>query len=379
MRWLVALPLLIGGCVRDRVDAMPATTALLSAEGFAELPMLRLELGRAVCAANEPTASCEVGPNGNVVADGGSQLLLNDPSQKSLRRIDVRTGSVYPLGRPGQGPGEFRMLFSIDLGRDGSAAAFDAEQRKTIRFDSSGGVVELRHPVLPGGLLAMDFIAGELWAVGGDIQGTSATGDSVPTLLFRVSPDGHFRKAATLALRRPGRGIEDMRPAPPIFAPQELWHFARDGRVLHADGDAMVVDVHDTTGRYLLRVGASTSPRSVTEAEFQREYVARIARAPGGAMGRAMREQAAQRVPTHAAITAMRQLENGQIWIREAPSESGDSVGWVVFQRDGAPVGRLTLPAEMRVLAASDSNLVVLPPSTERPAVLTWATLRGSH
>ncbi|MBK9549879.1 MAG: hypothetical protein IPO52_12430 [Gemmatimonadetes bacterium] len=141
----------------------------------------------------------------------------------------------------------------------------------------------------------------------------------------------------------------------------------------------MTVEVHDTTGRFVLRFGTATSPRRVTDAEFQREYEARIARAPGGAMGRAMREQAGRRVPTHAAITALRQLENGQIWIREAPTESGDSVGWAVFQRDGVPIGRLTLPADVRILAAIDSNLVILPHSADRPAVLTWATLRGGN
>lgn len=374
---LIAGLALLGGCDRDQTDTSPAASRRLSAEAFAALPALRLDLGKPVCSVDAPATSCELGPTGDVVTDGRSGLLLNDPSQKALRFITSTSGAPRSLGRPGQGPGEFRMIFSIGLGQDGQAAAFDGEQRKTIRFDSAGRASEVRHPSLPGGVVAMDFIDGELWAVGGDIKGNTANGDSVPILLYRAGGNGRFQEATRLPLHRPGLGIEDMRPPAPIFAPQELWHFARDGRVLHTDGGALTVEVYDTAGRFVLQFGAAASPRRVTDAEFQREYEARIARLPGGAMGRAMRVQAGHRVPTHAAITALRQLQNGQIWIREAPTESGDSVGWVVLHGDGAPIGRLLLPADVRILAAIDSNLVILPHSVVRPAVLTWATLRG--
>ncbi|MBK9549878.1 MAG: hypothetical protein IPO52_12425 [Gemmatimonadetes bacterium] len=205
MRVLWALTLLPAACKQERVEMGPAATVALSAEAFAALPLLRLEMTGPLCAAEEPRSGCELGPTGDVVSNGRSLLLLNDPSQKTLRLIDATTGSTRSLGRLGQGPGEFRVIFSIGLGQVGQAAAFDGEQRKTISFDSTGRASEVRHSSLPGGVVAMDFINGELWAVGGDINGNTATGDSVQMLLFRVRGNGDFQQAATLALRRQPR------------------------------------------------------------------------------------------------------------------------------------------------------------------------------
>jgi hypothetical protein len=350
----------------------------MSSEDFASLPALVLDMGEPLCGTAEGAPGCEIGPNGELVSDGGTHLISYDLGAGALARIVGRPGVVKTLGRSGAGPGEYRTIFAAGIGEQGDVAVFDPAQRKVLRFGSDGGTAEIGAIAFPAGFLAAGFFGIDLWAVAGDIEGDHATGDSVHILLYQLGERNGFRRVGALPLKQPGRGMEDMRPVPAIFAAQELWHFSRDGRILHSSGEALVVDVYDSTGHHTLRIGAAVPPRGVTEAEFQREFEARTSRAPPGPMGKAMREQAARRVPYHAGITALRQLENGQIWVREAPAEAGDSVGWVVFTSEGTPVGRLRLPADVRILAATDSGLVVIPATGNRPPVPTWATLKSA-
>lgn len=355
-------------------DTNPPVEALLTAEQFASLPVLTLKLGEPICASGESAPACELGSSGELISEGTTHLVRYDLDAGALARITGRPGAVQWLGRNGAGPGEYRMIWAAGVDRSGGVAAFDPVQRKFLRFGAEGVASESSGFVLPAGFITAGFIGTDLWAVAGDIEGDHATGDSVNIFLYQFGRNGEFRRAAVLPLRQPGRGLEDMRPPPAIFAPREMWHFARDGRVLHSDGEALVVDVYDSTGRHTLRLGAAVSPRDVTDAEFAREFEERTSRAPSGPMGRAIREQAAVRVSHHAAITAMRQIENGQIWIREAPTENGDSVGWVVFSHDGGAVGRLRLPGDLRILAATKSDFAVLPGGT---GVMRWAKLEG--
>ncbi len=99
-------------------------------------------------------------PDGRVVVAhaSGRELLLVDTSGSVVRII----------GRPGSGPGEFRAIASVFATPRAQILAFDQVQRRVVRFDTLGTVIEQRSVATP----------------------TFADGVFRPSALVGVSPDG---------------------------------------------------------------------------------------------------------------------------------------------------------------------------------------------
>ena len=88
-------------------------------------------------------------------------------------------------------------------------------------------------------------------------------------------------------------------------------------------------------------------------------------------MQAAIRGREGSATPMHAAITRIRALENGEIWIREAEAESGDTVRWIVFAADGTPRGTVVLEFDDDV-AGSRGNAILISKPAARNGSLRW-------
>src|SRR5262249_42587029 len=94
-------------------------------------------------------------------------------------------------------------------------------------------------------------------------------------------------------------------------------------------------------------------------------------------MQAAIRNSEGDAAPKHAAITRIRTLANGDVWIREADSESGDSTRWIVFGRDFTPRGTIMLGVYDEVVASDGAALLISEfAARRRNGLLRWFTLR---
>ena len=121
---------------RATLSAMVLWVLLVSADG-ASAQESPLRLGRA----REITASVslykpinlEVGPDGAVIiADYGTQQII---------KLSPAGEVIWRVGREGQGPGEFGLLYRIAVGQDGSVAAFDMRTQDLSWFGANGAFI----------------------------------------------------------------------------------------------------------------------------------------------------------------------------------------------------------------------------------------------
>jgi hypothetical protein len=139
-----------------------------------------------------------------------------------------------------------------------------------------------------------------------------------------------------------------------MFEPRAHWQIAEDGTTCYSPGMTFTVDCFDSSGRHSRRFGFDVERRKVEEDEVVREQERR--------MRGIQRMPALHPVSHHPAVTALRLLDNGQVWVREAPDAADMLASWVIFGLDGIPLGRLVLPAGTDVLAARDSLYLINAP-----------------
>lgn len=373
MRTPLALPLvalLAVACAGgDAPPADPATVRLLSASEYAALAPLALEPVRPLCG-TAPDA-CRAGALGIVaVRDDGAVAFVLEGRQPQLMLVDDSVAPARPIGRAGGGPGEYRMALGLAFTRDGGLEVLDWLQRRTVRFARDGAPAASGVIPLPRGFITAGYVGDSLRSVATDL--TRVREDSAEVTVVAIA-GGAAEPVPLLRLarREPAIGVEEMRPAPGIFAPVPRWVLAPDGRVLHTPADQWRVDIFDQAGRHALRAGFDVEPRAVTDAEAARERERRLGRVGNAQMRAAMERTMGAPAARHPAITDLRALHDGRIWVRESPGEVGDSVSWVVLAADGAPVGRAELAVEDLPVGAH-AGLVLL--STD--SGLRWVRVR---
>lgn len=351
--------------------------AIHSRSDYETLPVVSLVPARPGCAVS--ALDCSPGSEVEAVADSGGRLLVWSLG-KTLHEIAGEGLPARPVGRLGEGPGEYQMLLAAGFSRSGEMLAFDPMQQRLLRYDRSGNPVATSRVELPPGFINASFVGGELRALAVDIAGGSGAPDSASVSVFALEPDGKKpRRLFTLPLRQRAWAMGDLRPVPQRFAAAPQWQLLSNGHVLYSPGDSLLVHQFDETGAPVLNVGFDVQPREVTADEVERSLEAILRQAPNAQMREAMRARAGQAAKRHPAITALRQLENGQIWVREAPRAAGDSVRWLVFDSAGTSVGSVVLDTEARVLTAAQGLILVSQPGAEDPSeTLVWMRVTPS-
>ncbi|MDZ4257184.1 MAG: hypothetical protein U0974_03100 [Gemmatimonadales bacterium] len=336
------------------------------------LPVIALVPVRPACAVD--ALDCSPGGEVKAVADSEGRLLVWS-LDKALHEIAGEGSPANVVGRVGGGPGEYQKIWAAGFSRSGELLAFDPLQQRLLRYDRSGSPMATSQVELPPGFIDASFVAGELRALAVDHAGGSGGPDSASVSVFALEPDGKKpRRLFTLPVRQLALAIGEMTAVPGLFAARPQWQVLADGQVLYSPGTALLVHRYDETGAPVLHAGFDAQPREVTEDEAERSLEAVLRQTRNSQMRDAMRASQAGRVAERQpAITALRQLENGQIWMREAPRAAGDSVRWLVLDSAGAPVGSVMLDTESRVLTASQGLILVSQPGAVDPSEsLVW-------
>lgn len=290
--------------------------------------------------------------------------------------------SRTPIGRAGEGPGEYQFVTGlVRLGGD-TIAVYDLNGRKALLFTSDG---ESR------GRLQIPF--------SGDVTqppqliGRATSGAWVfrPFDQLNLPPDDapeQYRKAATLATWREGgerldslmtvqgplslRSVLEMAGQSIPFG-RPLAHGPNSSQAISADllwntpGDAFVLRAHDMTGKLVREVRIPLEARPVTEAHReafkarQREGLERaksFGAPPQLIESELAKVEAMPFADVHAAIGQLTTDNVGRLWATTGLPVVDSILTYGIFSPEGSFLGKVTLPAGF-VLGANDDRVVI--------------------
>jgi hypothetical protein len=248
---------------------------------------------------------------------------------------------------------------------------------RVVRFAPDGsGKGEANRGLPPAPLIGFGVVRGEVWMLSTDRPKTS--GDSLPVDVVSLgNNDIAAQKLHRLALRQPAYAMDAIRTPPPLFGPVASFGFFADGGVAFTNSRALVVDLFDAEGGLAKRVGFDVTPRAVTEADAAARRAQNLRGVSDARMRESMERMMSNVSARHPAITRLITLSNGEVWVRETPREAADSVSWISFSRDGAPLRRVWTGADDAVLEwAADRYLIARLGGSDATDGYWWATLR---
>jgi hypothetical protein len=273
----------------------------------------------------------------------------------TIRIFDGDGAYVQSLGRPGAGPGEFRLLIGA-WPRGDTIEALDFRLRRITRFlpDDRIETVSLQSD-LPDLSTPLGPL-GDGWAIAGLAHGGPGRRDL--TVVHRFSRDGAdlgvVGSAHGLA-RYAGSGYSGPEP----LSPRALFAGTAEHVYIAASDDA-VIRVHDASGAPVRQITWLPEPAASTAATFRAVVDSAVARAPPErAVGIRQRLDEA---PTPDRLSVFWRLlvdSEGFIWIRpydpmQHAIALGGSVGpggrWRIVSPDGDDVGAIDLPADVEPL-----------------------------
>lgn len=354
-------------CGKDERGPGDAAPRMLLNVEYHALPEFVIKREDSACDPDQ--RGCLLSTNAIAAVTEDGTLIISDFG-KPISAISPYDSVPTQIGAIGSGPGEYRAVLAIATDALGRIHAFDAGQRRVITYDLTGSLLGASAVELPPGFIAAWFGDSLLHIVAGDIS-NSNRGDSVPVVLYSDRGNGRIGAVSELPILLPGFAMGDLRPVPVPFEAIPLWSARNTGQFLYTSGKNFSIRTFSMEGKEGFSIGAEVVPREVTQEEFQRAVTENTRRIGNAAM-RAAARSGNHPPDRHASITSVQWLSNGDIWVREAPSESGDSARWIVFDSTGGAIGRVTLPAEARVLASYRERILLNDPSAEK-APLYWA------
>ena len=296
------------------------------------------------------------------------RVLVSDLRENKLVVADLRTGKLEVIGRVGSGPGEFRRpgpMFA--LGGD-STLLSDSGNRRWLLLDGARivGMVPPETPAITG-------VRG--FAMGADVRGRALGvlpagrrgGDPSGPLdsAFVVLVSRSTGKADTVArLRPPSTGVTRMikgpdgreiplSMVPPLATPEHAILFP-DGWLAIARLEPYRVDWRTPEGRIIL--GAALPVPSVRmDDREKRAYLARFARLSGRPPADpSSRDDWPETIPAFSALMGYGPVlfasPDGRVLVQRTPTASHEEPLYDVVDRGGKLTGRLSLPANQKIV-----------------------------
>lgn len=354
MRSHIALILAMVGCspTAERAATSSDAAASVLPADIDRLPLWRATLERQIpdstagdqYALHMARSPVQLADGRIALANAQYEILFFDENGRLHSRV----------GRRGQGPGEYRQLWSLARLAGDTLIAYDAANARATLLAADADVLRSHTLVAPFGVppgihwLADGSAVYIVHDLGRLVVKYGARGaDEVrdTTWLVRVRPDGSARD--TLAAV-PGRWV----------SVQGSWvqqialsgdHILATGPdfIVTGFGDDFRLTWRDAAGQILRQVHVDAPRVPVNDsivAEYREAVRNQIARAR--AEGAPMRERFARHAP---AITDAVVDRDAFTWVRRWSAHSAANAEWLIFHRDGKPAGRIALPAALRV------------------------------
>ncbi|MES2305670.1 MAG: hypothetical protein V4558_09185 [Gemmatimonadota bacterium] len=303
------------------------------------------------------------------------RLVLSDAAEKKLLLVDFAKKSATPLARPGTGPREFQDPGGTYRAARGGVIVYDQRQKRFLPIAISGQVGDVvALPMTPSSWGASDegpdtFVPdslGNLYTLGSRFT-RAGPQDSIP--LIHIDRRGVTSDTLGFLKQQESRPLPSSQPGVTMgrsvmFSPQDVWAVAPDGAVAVVKAAPYRVD-WVTPGKPRV-VGASIpfTPLRVTGAD--RDSIK--ARSAGSSASVSRNGQSSRvQTPTAEPITAEvkppfpaqvpRIDEMGRLWVERSRTADATTRTYDVFDRRGALVDRLELPAGARLVGFDAHSL----------------------
>lgn len=279
-------------------------------------------------------------------------------SAGEIRIFDSNGKFVRTLGRPGEGPGEFRALTGAWT-RGDTVEAYDRRLRRITRFRPDGTVETVtldmgRSGFVPGGVVPGVLDGGWLMIMG---TAPSQTPGRIELRIGHFASDGTFRRI--LAQSGGPEVYSAMRVQGPVpLSPNQVVVIREDRLYL---GDSALPEIRVITESGSGETVVRWQPRNVPPKEAQ-QAVVRLAverAAPEAKESVRLRLEAAPEATSVPTFSTFLVDDLGYLWVRpfeplrDAAVLGGAPIGpaiggeWWVFDADGDRIGAIELPPDL--------------------------------
>ena len=313
--------------------------------------------------------------NASRLSDG--RIVIGDAQTKEIRFFSPSGAHQHSTGGPGEGPGEFRFLMSLDLLPGDTVVASGWPVGSLAFFDPAGDFVrsETVGPYWPGllgrvlwdGSLLMDTY--EQRSYGNEIEwwaayGTEAYFRALGTMI-RVHRGGEvtdtLREIMGEEYYKIGRIREDLTLHTMPFARTTLVTWTRD-RIFVAETGSRQIEVRHfdgTLARLIRWPGKAEAVANADRGTFN-DLVLGSLRRPAQRPNYE-RWLAAVPYPEYKpALQAMAADRNGHLWVKEWQESGTESERWIVFGAEGGLLAEVDVPRGLRLTDIGEDYTVAV-------------------
>ncbi len=291
----------------------------------------------------------------DVLRAGSGHLAVADGASQQVRVYDATGRFVRAFGGPGEGPGEFRSLWTVVLRRDGrlvaldragggSGAEFDLESGLVSSFRLPEGVSPVRHPQ------PSDVVWGLDLAPAADEERRRAGLQRPPVTIVRLSED---RMTSDSVTSLPGYENFIINEGDDIPIMGRLPHAVPDGagRIAAGTADALEYSIVDgRTGQLRLIARIPGVQLTVSSAEVDREREEWLGPDPSPFIRDFM-----ARLPEPTEKPGYQRMivdADGNVWAGEylGLARRNEPQEWYVLDSSGAWLGVVDTPARFELM-----------------------------
>lgn len=352
-----------------------------SGDGAQGIPDWDAELDLRIGSVDDPAYSLTWFRTMTVGSDGAMYTL--HPQEQVVRKFSRDGAFIRFIGGRGEGPGEFQNVFTLGWVAD-TLWVLDGSGYRFNQFNPDGAL--LGSFSVPFQFAEDRTSAGPPRAAGLLLDGTLHGGSAVPS---RLAADGTVTSRDRVLMTRHGE-VTQMLPAvglrnstwairdpdsPDQWGMYTMQPFADGPLSDYVPGERAVIylereapETADDAGFHVLKLSfegdtiwaksLSFDPDPVSEAEVD-SLIGEMAGwlgqrgMPGIAVGQARQWAAAgfYRPDFRPGISAMVMGRDGSIWLSETGGR-GDTVSWLILDREGETVARVPLPEDLTPMVA---------------------------
>jgi len=305
------------------------------------------------------------GVTGSVKLSDG-RIAITDNGNHQLRIFAPDGTFLASFGREGEGPGEFRNIRVMGTVGSDTLVVLDGRQRRTSRVHPEVGF--LGHALLPeeaGVAMHSNGMFGDGSIVFGGLINWNRTGEPpadgyerLTNPYYSVSLDGsgiiqfgEFPGTEVYWMTGNVGGTSSLAAAFVLFgkSPRAM---ARGDRMVLGTRDRYEINFFDSSGGLDRIVRVQTAPVAVTTAHLEGLLEERLASLPDPALAPRLRSGFWD-IPHAETMPAFENLlldSEGSLWVEDNHLPGDTLRTWTVFDEEGIPMTRLSLPTDNRVL-----------------------------
>jgi len=322
------------------------------------------------------------------------RVIVLDAQDQSIHLVDLRSGATAPIGRQGDGPGEFRLpLYLYSLPGD-SSAVFDMVRPNGLLVITPDGKAGGIRPITgaEGGLVTrvnVDATDGVGRSYGKANIGRTLSGDSIE--IVRLDPrSGRWEKVGMVC----NKGISDLHPewgcgrgavpaaqpagpvrmtgGPTPFITTDQWAVASDGRIAVVSADPYRVTMISPNGAHRVGPVLPAPPIRLTEAHKavwlvdSRKPVATIS---SNGSGQSVTSYRPSRLPEPTEwpnrlpaflMKAVTFSTDGTLWVQRTTADATAPPTYDLIGPVGTVLSRVVLPARTRLVGFGTATVYLM-------------------